>query len=237
MAVAFEAEPGLTRVQRVTVKASLGDPERHNAPAMSQFEFVALAALENGRLIAGRRASAGDLNFSLKTIALHRSGALFDAELSKQVDGRELLEACRRGAVTPAMEDEVLRQHFTMLRDEALLHAGRRVNIKKLILSYPCYLHRRQREGDFAKFVEFLLRLICPIWAGQYLTDIEMVSEGQATTLYITEEFDDPLGLFRRADLWDSISDMNKREGMNLVVVDSGSSSLVCTDLRAGVAC
>ncbi|KAI0448451.1 hypothetical protein F5B21DRAFT_113037 [Xylaria acuta] len=100
--------------------------------------------------------------------------------------------------------------------------------IRTIVLTYPNYLCNNEQKGDFLMYKSFYLELVRPIWSeyGQDIT-FEMVSEGQAAALYICEPFDDPLSSFSPTRLWRTFEKLNKRDGLNLVVPDSGSSTLV----------
>lgn len=101
---------------------------------------------------------------------------------------------------------------------------NKELELKALVLSYPNYLHTNEGEGDFDKYMDTYIGLLQPIW-GDIV--IETANEGQAIGLYICERFEDPFsdvhrGLRNRV-LFDGLSGAN---GINLVIVDIGSSTL-----------
>ncbi|KAJ8129064.1 hypothetical protein O1611_g4570 [Lasiodiplodia mahajangana] len=55
----------------------------------------------------------------------------------------------------------------------------------------------------------------------------QVISEGQATALYVCEPFSDPSSTFDRPQLWANFLDLEQQSGLNIVVADHGSSTLV----------
>ncbi|KAI1421249.1 hypothetical protein F5Y12DRAFT_38789 [Xylaria sp. FL1777] len=229
MTLAFKLANGRPQALRVTLTADLAHPERWNTPAASNSlaEFIACAALEGGRLVPGRQSLTKDQSFPLKTIFTHRALSRHST-ISAMPGGDHLLQAVSECRITPDMEDDVLREHFSLLRDMAIEKANTaKLVIRTIVLTYPNYLCNNEQKDDFPRYKLYYLELIRPIWS-EYDQNItfEMVSEGQAAALYICEPFDDPLYSFSRTRLWRTFEKLNKRDGLNLVVPDSGSSTL-----------
>lgn len=194
-----------------------------------------MTAFDQGVAIPGRRSLEKDHCFPLKTILLHHAGILRrggTVPLKKVPEAEELLRLCEEGVIKPDQEVEALRAHFTLVRDMALEKArSASLIIKLIVLTYPYYL-----EGDSIDFEDYLssyLNLARPLWDGHDVS-FESMSEGQAATIYLCEPFQDPAGSFDSRRLAEVLRGLQEEApcGLNLVVADGGSSSLVCACQR-----
>ncbi|KAF2964848.1 hypothetical protein GQX73_g8729 [Xylaria multiplex] len=190
------------------------------------YELPSEAALTgNGELIVGKRAIAIDMRIALKTILTYVAGIRRYSVLSNLPGGVTLLQAVGDGRIDEEQMTKALTQHFQQLREAVVEVAENKgLELKALVLSYPSYLHSNEGEDDFDKYINTYIDLLRPIW-GDII--IETANEGQAVGLYICERFEDPFsdvhrGLRNRM-LFDGLS---RAKGVNLVIVDIGSSTL-----------
>ncbi|TGJ82504.1 hypothetical protein E0Z10_g6272 [Xylaria hypoxylon] len=231
MTLAYKRRPtGRPEIIRVPLAADITHPERLNAPASasSLFEFVASAALEEGRLIPGRLSLDKDESFPLKTIMVHRAISR-ERTIKGMPGGRRLLHKIATGQITADMEDDALCQHFELLREMATKSEIRKgVSIETVVLTYPNYLCNGEEEDDFDKYSSYYLGLIRPIWMRHKpFIHFEFVSEGQAAALYVCEPFSDDLPSIDPMAFWKPlIEGQIEHHGLNLVVADAGSSTL-----------
>lgn len=168
---------------RVPFQGGLDDPERPDTYSHpdSTYEFVAFAALENGRLVPGRRSLLKDHSLPLKTIFIHSAGVTRESTITRLPGGVDLLDHCSAGIITPEMETEVLKEHFELLRQMAEAQAEATqggLRIIEVVLSYPNYLCPIEQEGDFIQYASYYKKLLRPIW-GKGIP-FRLVSEGQA---------------------------------------------------------
>ena len=207
----------------------MSDVERPNRPnSYSSYEFISAAGLQdNGRLLVGRRALNLDIYFPLKTLLTYYSGITRPVSMQTLTGGKELLSAVSANLITRQMMRHALEEHFSRLREAALWRAeALGLRIRTIVLSYPSWLCEHEYHKDWDLYRNCYLNLMRPLWPGD--TIFTMCSEGQAVAQYITENFHDSIGTSERKRLWDLIRSANSTDqGMELVVVDCGSSSLV----------
>lgn len=147
--------------------------------------------------------------------------------------GPELLRLCDRNLVTWEMLDSALQDHFKLLRDMALAKASDAgLQIDKINLTYPDFIWETIEDSDlFDKYRKYYLKLMGSLW-GQEMP-MQMSMEGHSTAVYVCEPFEDALSSVERTRLWQRFRGLDLRAGLNQVVVDSGSSTLVCPIIPA----
>ncbi|RWA10336.1 hypothetical protein EKO27_g4769 [Xylaria grammica] len=196
----------------------LRTPTPHELPSEA-------ALAENGGLIVDKRAIAMDMRIALKTILTYVAGIRRYSVLSNLPGGVTLLQAVSDGRIEDEQMTKALTQHFQQLREAVVRVAENKgLKLKALVLSYPSYLHSNEGKDDFDMYMNTYMGLLQPIWGDIIM---ETANEGQAIGLYICERFEDPFsdvhrGLRNRM-LFDGLSGAN---GINLVIVDIGSSTL-----------
>ncbi|KAI1265525.1 hypothetical protein F5Y18DRAFT_435888 [Xylariaceae sp. FL1019] len=191
--------------------------------AGSQRDFIALAALQNGVLVHGRRCLSMDRSVPCKTIITHLAQI---SAFAKLPGGRELQRMIDSKVVTHAMEEEVCKEHLADLVDAAVERADDvGIFIEKVVLTYPNYMTPSGK--GFWRYKACYFRLIRPLLAKvNPNVQVEWVSEGQATALYICDLYTDPSGSFHRRRLWEAFEDLLQRSRMiRLLVIDGGSST------------
>lgn len=120
MSLAFStALRGSVEVQRVMFHGAQDDPERPNHPT----EFVAMAALEGGRLICGQQALYRDITIPLKSILTYVAGIRRRRVVERLPGGSVLLRAVQQSLIDVDAMRNALRQHFELLRVAALQQA------------------------------------------------------------------------------------------------------------------
>ncbi|KAI0417660.1 hypothetical protein F5X98DRAFT_363596 [Xylaria grammica] len=166
-----------------------------------------------------------DMRIALKTILTYVAGIRRYSVLSNLPGGVTLLQAVSDGRIEDEQMTKALTQHFQQLREAVVRVAENKgLKLKALVLSYPSYLHSNEGKDDFDMYMNTYMGLLQPIWGDIIM---ETANEGQAIGLYICERFEDPFsdvhrGLRNRM-LFDGLSGAN---GINLVIVDIGSSTL-----------
>ncbi|KAI0103270.1 hypothetical protein GGR51DRAFT_524426, partial [Nemania sp. FL0031] len=234
--LASQTDDGNVHIIRINANVPIGHPERIKTPyagnALGEFCSFAGFDKETRRLVPGRTAFDQEESFPLKTIFTHRAGVSHPNTIKRLPGGKELLMACASGKITPQMEDSAVREHFALLRDQAVKRADTAgLTICTVILTHPNYLCEAEREGDFEKYRSLYIRLMRELWSAyeaatyQRIT-FQVISEGQATALYVCEPFSDPSSTFDRPQLWANFLDLDKQSGLNIVVADHGSSTL-----------
>lgn len=231
-----EMRPYLVRVAH---RADMDDPERDNLATANRHEFNSFAALDGEREIkTGKIALTMDLQVPLKTIFVWRAG-IHRREVLRGLPGGEVLLTEK---VDEGKMDDAVKAHFRHLRkmaEEQAKLSG--IAIQDIILSFPNYLCDLVRETDpdskyydLDKYRDYYLDMMWDVWADRSPLNLNIgfISEGQAAALYICETYsgDDSLNQKR---IWAKFEDVitETSEGsrwLPLVVVDSGSSSMVC---------
>lgn len=215
-------------ILRVTLTADRDHPERRTAPnsSHSDFEFISYAALSSNGLVTGRLALEEDDRFPLKTAFAHCAG-FPRRNVRGMPRGPEFLRLCDRGPMTWEMLHNALHDHFRLLRDMALAKArDAGLDIRKMNLTYPDFIWEMQEDTDlFDKYRNYYLRHMHDLWGQDMPTQMSM--EGHSTAVYVCEPFEDALSSVERSRLWRRFRGLDLRSGLNLVVVDSGSSTLV----------
>lgn len=175
--------------------------------------------------MVGRSAMNLDANFPIKTAILYRAVGKKSA-IASAPGGPELLAAIRACKITKASIDAIVREHLEFLLSVALECArGHGVKVTTIGLSYACYLCPKEKVNYFDLFMDYYLdmaRSVC----GQDMR-YETCSEGQGTASYICLPYRDPLRGPRRTLIRDLFPDVVWGESVVLVIVDSGSSSVV----------
>lgn len=233
MALTYEKEESI-QLHRV---GFTGDDDDPNYPdGNTEFEFVASAALDSLAdelvLVEGLPALRHDLNIPLKTILVYLAlGGDHLAHRREVVQGLPsgpyLLDATDSMRITPQMMEDVLTRHFARLQKMALTQAARnRVEIGTLALTYPNYLYHREGTKDFDKYMDYFIYLLRKVWGPHVM--YRLMSEGQAVALYVCSPFFDTLSGEMRQQIERLFNGLNKSSWINLCIIDSGSSSLVC---------
>ncbi|KAI1733583.1 hypothetical protein F4680DRAFT_454818 [Xylaria scruposa] len=209
-------------------------PKNHPDRSASNIELTAVAALQNnGSFLIGKRALTVDNNFPLKTLLTYASGITNQEVLKRLPGGSNLLQAVEDGSVSNNMIDGALIEHFTILYESAVKHAhGQGVRIKVVILTYPNYLCAREGSDLFDQYMAKYLSLMRDIW-DKYDGNIEFLtaSEGQAVAGYVCQKFTDTDNISREARFEKLCRGIDKKAGLNLLVVDAGASTLNCQAL------
>lgn len=224
-------EDDQTYLDRVPFNGVSEDPEAP-LPNANSFEFVAYAALENGRVMSGRRALEKDYNFPLKTFFTKTAGISDDA-IRDLPWGVALLSACVSGRITAQNMEHALRDHFTLLVRVAIEQAQTAgLDITTVVLTVPNYLY--ERDDWFGCYRDHLLDLVELAWrtvggdeAAEQVT-FETCSEGQALALYLCESFQDAQHALQRQRIQELLEGFDKEEGVNFFFVDTGGSTTVC---------
>lgn len=219
-----DGSPGLTRVPWT---GDLDDPEYPDDN--SEFEFVACAALAGpGELVEGRRALDSDESMHLKTIFVFLAlsqGRHRNEIVSLLPDGPRLIRAVAQEAITEAMMYTALTAHFTRLHRMVQAQLARSfLFVTTLVITYPNYLFENENTRDFDQFIDFYYRLIKPIWGNIHY---RVCSEGQAVAVYLCVPFVDSISGQIRKQVEQLFSHLRKASWVNLIIVDSGSSSVV----------
>lgn len=97
--------------------------------------------------------------------------------------------------------------------------------IAHIILTHPNFLCEREKKESFRRFKDHYRRLIRRVWEEDI--KVSFSSEGQPIAVYICKTVKDSLGVNRKRLLRHLSHGSNDGEGRALVVVDSGSSTLV----------
>ncbi|CAJ2503096.1 Uu.00g104900.m01.CDS01 [Anthostomella pinea] len=182
---------------RVPFKGGLDDPRRAGAV----HQFTAYAAQDKaGKLVVGKEALRMD----------------FDSpQDNPDLAGRD--HPCQAG----------LLEHFKLLYDSAIAAAaGQKVTIRSVVLTYPNYLcPSNYHSGSFETYLDTYIGLMRSIWADDM--HIETASEGQAAAIYICEPYHDVYGTDSQEERHRTLfADLDKQKGLNLLVVDTGASTL-----------
>lgn len=217
LALAFRNRNNQPQVSRVSFSEPFNHPEYPDIK--SEYEFVAASAADrDGTLSEGKQGLRHDQYAPLKTaavwLALSNVPQYQRHAVRRLPLGPRLLAAVQAGTVTRDTATSVLTMHFQRLREMALKHAARNtVRIKSLIPSYPNYLLENEGGKDFDRCMDCLLGVI---------------SEGQAVAIYVCVPFFDNAYGRVRAHVEKLFEGMEGRSWVNLLVTDSGSSSVVC---------
>lgn len=226
MSLGFTNQKGDLEVSRVVFSGDLSDPDYPETN--SQYDFVASAALtEDGKLVEGRPALNYDEAIPLKTMLVWvaKVGPR-DETVNRLPFGECLVASTSKGDISKDDIKLILRCHWTRLRRMALAHAtGVGVVIDQLVLTYPNYLFMNENSKDFDRYIDYYITEIRLIWGSEI--NIRVMSEGQAITIYACEPFFDSEGGAVRRLIENLFADMEKRSWIKLVIVDSGSSSVV----------
>lgn len=139
-----------------------------------------------------------------------------------------LLELRRDELLSPENEDDALRDHYCFLLGQALACANLHgLDITAIVVTYPTYLSRFERFGDFDKWRLHCLRIMRSVCKEHPQIQFRTANEGQCAGVYLSEEFDDPQGGLRREKLQDHFASLRADGDMYWVVVDGGSSTFV----------
>ncbi|KAK8018919.1 hypothetical protein PG991_008109 [Apiospora marii] len=218
-----------------------GNPGRAKYMTGAIFECPALAATYDGHLVAGNHCDELDETYALKTIAMHSCGLLSKTSLRELPGGAEVLDAFEnRRLFTSEMELAELLQLLVFLRDQVrqqvkvMANGGGTVRIRNVFVSVPNYMQNGEKKEDLDKLEADYLGILCPIWAAAQVESIRVFTEGQAVVSYLCAAPDDPLGAWRRKEMWQCFRDLRDDEYVrHFVVIDSGSSSVNIEVLRA----
>ncbi|KAI0520729.1 hypothetical protein F5B22DRAFT_644478 [Xylaria bambusicola] len=225
-------QEGVT-ISRIPIAADLGHPDR-SQDGMAHFEFVAFAALVDGRLEFGRRCLDQDTSYPLKTMFSYLAG-INPEKLSCLPGGNDLIEATSvPREITEEMIRDVLNRYFKWLRDQALVQATSiNVAIKRLVLTYPTYLCEDQEVDDVNKYMELYRKLIIPLWSECDITvyflllEFKFATRGTSVSRDVCEPTFNSHNTFRRSSLWEFLQDPDeKNKPLNIAVADNGSSTL-----------
>lgn len=226
---------------RVAHRADVDDPERDNLATANRHEFNSFAALDaEGEIKTGKVALTMDSQVPLKTIFVWRAG-IHRKEVLRGLPGGEVI-------LTQSLDgdkmDDAVKAHFRHLRNMAVEQAHLSgMCIQNITLSFPNYLCDLAKETDpdskyydLDKYRDHYLNIMWEVWADYpHLKTISFVSEGQAAALYICETYGGDDSLNRRR-IWTKFEDVITKDGdsrwLPLAVVDSGSSSMVCSIIR-----
>lgn len=216
-------------ILRVTLTADRHHPERRTIPnaSHSEFEFISYAALGSDGLIIGRQALGADERFPLKTAFGYCAG--FPRRNVRDMPrGRPFLRLFDRGLVTWEMLDKALYDHFALLREMALAKAeDAGLEIVEINCTYPDFIWETSEDWDLSdKYQRYYRSMMRRLWG--HSIRIQMSMEGHTTGVYVYEPFEDALSSVERTRLSEQFSGLDLQEGLILVVVDSGSSTLVC---------
>lgn len=187
------------------------------------------------RLIIGRKALHGHLSIPIKTLLTYRSGAP-GSVVRRCNGGPDFLEAVGDRRINHTMIDEAVLEHFTLLRDMAVIQANRiKRIIQTIVLSYPNYLWQNEGPDQFQKYFAYMVYIMQIVW-GDYAAkhgieiNYRSISEGQAMAVYITELFKDPHLV--REKLLKPFQGVDPKKGVIIVVVDCGSTTIVSISHR-----
>lgn len=232
---------------RVPLRANMDNPERTNSSEQStqQFEYMAFAAIDakTKKLITGRLALKSDLVIPLKTMFVWRAG-IHDRDVIRKLPGApDLFHSIDAGVVNFDLVDEAVERHFTLLYNMCMKtlkkNKKEKVVLRSICVSYPGYLEHSMQELDpdkryynVEKYWAYYRERMIPVW-GEYMkehgTKIHFINEGQGIGLYICETFTDKNDTLDHDDLWAQLrgNSVDRRAWLNLVILDSGSSSFV----------
>lgn len=239
MALGFSRD-SKCQISRVPFNGTFNDPD--HPEGNTDYEFIAAAALREAgdasQMLEGRQALDCDMSIPLKTaliyLALSSTRNHRREVVLKMPSGPYLLRAFQEKRVTKEMMSDVLHRHFERLQRMALIQARNNgVQITSIVVTYPNYLCAYEGSKDFDKYMDWLLRILRSIWGDS--TKFRVMSEGQAAALYICEPFFDAVTGSIRPQVETLFEGLNKKEWINLIVVDSGSSSLVCSRASYGL--
>lgn len=234
MTLSFIIE-GQIKVLRVTC-----DPEGPNcfpAPngAIYDRDFPTDVALDDGRLVQGRDAMDKFTHrCSLKTIISVRAGIQRLETLQQLPGGEEFYYVYDSGQVTDEMIDDIVREHFNSLRDEAIKKTKEQLNVQLIIrdavLTRPNYSPHEDGH-DFHQWTEYVEKIWTQVWA-EYDVNIRFhsISEGESTGHYISARFDDTATDFARGKLWRELNHPGGYPQFPILVIDAGGSSVVSID-------
>lgn len=182
---------GLPSVTCVGFRGGMHHPEYYRGKGRSKYEFVATAALKNGKLIWGQQALKCDISFSLKAVLLVYCGITRETTLTEMPDGLVLLRLFRNGTITLQMMEDVLLDHFNFLKDLILMHLDHvnstspgerrqtRATLEDLVrmcITHPNFICPNEGAGDFRLIQTGYSRLMRRVWGDK----IYLASEGQA---------------------------------------------------------
>ncbi|KAI1133248.1 hypothetical protein F5Y10DRAFT_228590 [Nemania abortiva] len=229
-ALAFiEDDVDRVMMMRVPVAVGITKPDWN-----SDYELGAFAALnDDDELVIGKECLTVNATIPLKTLLTYRSGITSERVVNRLPGGTTLRRAIRSQQINDEKIDNALVQHFDILHKSAHKQASEfGVEIKVVVLTYPNYLCAYEKNGDFDRYMEKYLSFMRFVWGDE--VKFKAVSEGQAAAAYICEEFYDSLGSrrgeFRQRDLF---RDLDRENGLNLLIVDAGASTLNLQALSA----
>ena len=120
--------------------------------------------------------------------------------------------------------DRAIREYFGLLRSMAMQHAANAgVQIKTIVRTYPSYLCTSEQSGDLDKYMTYYDKITSELWPG---VKYETISEGNGAALFVSEAFHDPIFATNHTERRKFFEEMDRENGLNLIVADSGSSSL-----------
>lgn len=219
-----ENDRGL-QLARVPFEGPYDHPDRP-APG-NAFEISSLAGLDDqDAVVVGGAALAVDRNFSIKSSGIARALPESVDILAQLPRGEELRKALSDGALTHGQIAEIMRRHYSLLRDMALRAAAKHgVRIAVLALTHPDFLRPSEGSRDFEVFMGWVVKILLSVWGEDFR--IEFVSEGQATVRYICELFYDSATGAKSHHMPGLFGDEYVGSQRALVVVDWGSISMV----------
>ncbi|KAF7539906.1 hypothetical protein G7054_g1756 [Neopestalotiopsis clavispora] len=220
------AKTGANTIIRVALFGDGDHPEKLNRKAGTlQFMFFAYAALVDGQFIVGRRALGHDICIPLKTILVFASGIRQEHILVRLPGGEELLNGIAKSTINIDMMEAALSEHFRELQRNVCEQAEEQeLNVEHIVLSYPHYLLRNGGQKETDKYMSYYTRLMQRIW-GEHI-QFNSVKEGFALSLYLSEPFDEGTSFLSRKALSKLYSKVDRTQGLNLVIIDMGGSSM-----------
>ncbi|KAI0097200.1 hypothetical protein GGR51DRAFT_566746 [Nemania sp. FL0031] len=190
------------------------------------FELVAFVTLnDNGELVPEPHEIAMEYRIPLKTLLTYRSGITNEEVITKLPGGTALLKALTTRRVTGEKIDDLLLQHFNLLHRAAISQTKEfDVTIRVVVFTYPNYLCTSESKEYFNKYMDKYLSLMRSVWGDE--VKFETVSEGHAATAYICEKFRNVTGTKNEYLHKEIFKGLDIQNGLNLLVVDAGASTL-----------
>lgn len=210
----------------------------HNG-ALFDRDFPTDVALDNGRLVQGHATMDKFTHrYSLKTIISVRAGIQRLETLQQLPGGEEFYSVYSSYLVTDDMIDDIVREHFVNLRDEAIKKTKEQMNLRlvidKVILTHPNYLPHEGGD-DFRRWTEYVEWIWTQVWDEHNMNiQFHCISEGQSIGSYISARFDDTATDFTRGKLWKELNLPGKYHGFPMfpvLVIDAGGSSVVSSNM------
>ncbi|KAF3025730.1 hypothetical protein E8E14_014331 [Neopestalotiopsis sp. 37M] len=205
----------------------------HNG-ALFDRDFPTDVALDNGRLVQGHATMDKFTHrYSLKTIISVRAGIQRLETLQQLPGGEEFYSVYSSYLVTDDIIDDIVREHFVNLRDEAIKKTKEQMNLRlvidKVILTHPNYLPHEGGD-DFYRWTDYVEWIWTQVWDEHNMNiQFHCISEGQSIGSYISARFDHTATDFTRGKLWKELNLPGKYHGFPMfpiLVIDAGGSSV-----------